>query len=461
MTATILIIGGGFSGVALSHALSRLAWPDGVRIVIADRSGRFGRGAAYSTDHTSHLLNVPAGRMGALADDEGHFLSWLRRADPSIAGDAFVPRSRYGDYLAHLLETARSGSNSNIQVKPLVDTVTALEPLAPDRVRARFASGNLIEVDRVVLATGNPPPRDVVGATSSDERCVVDPWQAGALKRIRGIESALMVGTGLTMVDAVLALRETNPRARFIAVSRRGLLPQAHRDHHPAKPGVIDISAKLAAWNGSAGDLFHIVRVAAERAESDGHDWRDVINGLRSLTPALWRRMPPREQARFFRHVRPFWDVHRHRMATRVAEDIDALVANGQLSIVAGRIAACTRNRAGFSVDVHTRDGRPQRYLADAVINCTGPDGDLSRSSDPLIASLREQGALVADALGIGIKTEDDGALIDANGVTSGVLFTLGATRRPALWESTAVPELREQAAALARRLHASFGLAG
>ena len=140
MTPTVLIVGGGFSGVAVTHALSRLDWPGGVRVVLADRSGSFGRGAAYSTDHPAHLLNVPAGRIGALADDEEHFLSWLRRDDPNTAGDAFVPRSRYGDYLRNVPEIAR-GRSADVTIETLADQVVALEPVASGALRAQLGSG--------------------------------------------------------------------------------------------------------------------------------------------------------------------------------------------------------------------------------------------------------------------------------------------------------------------------------
>ena len=455
MTPTILIVGAGFSGVALTHGLSRLGWPGGVRIVLADRSGTFGRGAAYSTDHPSHLLNVPAGRMGAVG--EGDFLEWLRRDNAEIAGDTFVPRSRYGDYLADLLEHSRAKAAANVAIETVSDQVIALEPGADGRVVARFGKGTTLAADRVVLATGNLPPRHVAGIPLDHERCVLDPWEPGALKRLRGVSSALMVGTGLTMVDAVLFLHEANPSARFVAVSRRGLLPQSHRDHHPSRPGVIDIREALTAWDGTAHGLLDIVRRESRRAVSLGQDWRDVLNGLRSVTPSIWQRMSATEQARFYRHMRPYWDAHRHRMSTGVAGRVNALIEHKQLSIVAGRIATCARDGDQVAVDVRGRDGGLQRHNVDAVVNCTGPDGDFSRSMDPLIAHLRTYGVIMPDALGIGMATRDDGGVIDGEGNASSVLFTLGATRRPALWESTAVPELREQAAALARRLHASL----
>ena len=325
-------------------------------------------------------------------------------------------------------------------------------------MRAKFEDGTTLAIDRMVLAVGNLPPRDIDGlsALSNDATYVRDPWAPGALERIAGAQTVLLVGTGLTMVDAVLALHAGRDDARFIAVSRRGLLPQSHRDQ-PHKPAVPDPSRRLDTWNGSAGELLHIVRQEASAAVAAGMDWRDVINALRPVTHALWQRMPAREQARFHRHVRPFWDTHRHRMSTRVAERIEALVAHNQLSIVAGKIAECARDGGRVAVDVRRRDGSRARLVVDAVVNCTGPCSDFSRAEDPLLESLRSHGMIVGDPLGIGIETGSEGAVIDRHGRESDVLFTLGGTRRPALWESTAVPELRLQAHLLARRLHGSL----
>lgn len=462
MVPTIVIVGGGFSGVSLTHALSRLPWPRGVRIAVADRSGHFGRGAAYSTDHPAHLLNVPAGRMGALADNEGHFLGWLRTTNDSIAGDAFVPRSQYGDYLEHLFDETRRSASPNISIETISEEATALTHDG-DGAHVHFGNPKKLRAERVVLAIGNLPPRNLSAvdpALLDDARYVPDPWEPGALKRIGGTKSVLLIGTGLTMVDAVLSLYGAASNANFVAVSRHGLLPLSHRDW-PTRPVVIEPSPKLEQWNGFASALLRIIRDEARAAERAGLDWRDVINGLRPVTHLLWRRMPPREQARFHRHVRPFWDTHRHRMSTRVASAINGLIARKQLAIVAGRIAACARDGDRVAVDVRRRDGQTMRHDVDAVVNCTGPCSDLSYAGDPLVADLRSSGLIVPDVLGIGIHTGDDGAVIDRNGKKSETIFTLGGTRRPGLWESTAVPELRAQADALARRLHHSLHHAG
>ncbi|HXV14108.1 MAG TPA: FAD/NAD(P)-binding protein [Candidatus Krumholzibacteria bacterium] len=455
---TIAVVGAGFSGVATAANLARLPWPRGVRIVLLERGPRFARGVAYSTDHPLHLLNVPAGRMGALADDEGHFLRWLNRTEPTIKGDTFVPRRRYGEYLEWLLDDATARAASNVEiVRRAGDVVDVV--VSDARATVKLRDGESIDADRVVLALGNLPPRDPFASVlESDARYARDPWAPGALASLpRTRNPVLLVGSGLTMVDAVLALRDAGHDSGFIAVSRHGMLPHSHRDW-PAKPPVVEPPRALEDWDGSAGSIVRMVRVSSRDARRSGLDWRDVINGLRPITPQLWHRMPPRERARFVRHVRPFWETHRHRMSTRVAEEINGLIARGELAIVAGRVAEASTGAQSITVTVRLRgSAATARYETGAVVNCTGPDGDFARLREPLVAALRERGVLVPDALGLGLVADANGALIDAQGRASSVLFTLGTPRRADAWESTAVPELRAQAERLSHRLRESL----
>ena len=455
---TIVVAGAGFSGVSVAAHLVRLPWRSGVRIVLLERNDAPARGVAYSTPSRLHLLNVPAGRMGAFDDDEGHFLRWLRLSEPSLSGDAFVPRIRYGEYLASILHDLETGAPPGVSVEVRQAEARDIEPLG-QRLRVHLASSSPIDADRVVLATGTPaPPRSAVGdALRNDPRYVHDPWASGALDRVRSPQPILLVGTGLTMVDVVLALRESGHRAGFLAVSRRGLLPQPHRDW-PLPPPVVQPPAGLSTWNGSASALLAMIHDSVRRATLGGLDWRDVINGLRPLTPSLWRRMPARERERFLRHVRPFWDTHRHRMSTRIAAEINAMIFRGELSVMAGRIKSCRAATDSVEFGIRRR-GQPiaTRHRAGAVVNCTGPESDYARVDEPLFGALRTRGLVTPDPLRLGIVTDEQGALVDARGGASPVLFTLGNPRKAGLWESTAVPELRSQAARLAAHLQASL----
>jgi uncharacterized NAD(P)/FAD-binding protein YdhS len=260
------------------------------------------------------------------------------------------------------------------------------------------------------------------------------------------------------MVDVVLSIRDAGHRAGFVAVSRHGLLPLSHRDW-PARPPVVEPPRAIESWDGSAGEILRMVREASRAASRSGLDWRDVINGLRSATPSLWRRMPAAERARFVRHVRPYWETHRHRMSTRIAEEINGMIARRELQVVAGRLTGCVREGDAVVTEARLRNGGTVRHRVGVVVNCTGPDADYARVRDPLVVSLRERGLLTPDPLALGFLTDEGGAMIDNGGRASTVLFALGSPRRTEAWESTAVPELRSQADHLSRRLKESLAV--
>ncbi len=112
---SIVIIGAGFSGVALVSQLLRQAGTAPLRIVLVNRSGSMARGLAYGTRSADHVLNVPAGNMSAMAEDPDHFLRYAPR--PAIHRCRRIPSCCarvYGDYLESLLKSAEQSLQSNI-----------------------------------------------------------------------------------------------------------------------------------------------------------------------------------------------------------------------------------------------------------------------------------------------------------------------------------------------------------
>jgi uncharacterized NAD(P)/FAD-binding protein YdhS len=151
------------------------------------------------------------------------------------------------------------------------------------------------------------------------------------------------------------------------------------------------------------------------------------------------------ERGQFLRHLRPRWDIHRHRMAPRIAQRLEALIVRGQLDIRGGRILAIRRNGALLDVVVRTRGTQTEKILSAArVINCTGPRSDLDRLAFPVLADLRKRGLIAPDPLGLGIETQDCAALGSA-GHVSNWLYALGPLTRPNWWEVVAVPEINTQ----------------
>lgn len=441
----IAIIGGGCSGVLAAISLLREA-PDEDLIVIESRED-LGRGMAYSTPWYEHLLNVPAAKMSALPSEPSHFAEWLtRRGWPPTCGSSFVPRRVYGDYLGDVLRTAVARAEQSF--RHIRSEVEDLE-LTPRGIRLVLQDGSSLHAGRAVLALGNPPPRPLAALAGFDagENCFPSLWCPGAVELHSREENVLLIGSGLTAMDAVLALAAAGHTGTVQIVSRRGQLPQPHRTAaQEADPGAAPQPAGLRA-------LLHNLRQEAVRRGQSGENWRHAVDSLRPVTNALWEQLSLAEQRRFLRHLKAYWDTHRHRMAPEVADAVEHYRHQGRLRVCAGRLLSVYRGERGLEVSIARRRGGELRVEADRIINCTGIEEKYTESSRPLIRSLAAGGLAAVNRLGTGFSADSSGALIDARGRISNRLFTLGPTRSGDLIETVAVPEIRQQADILARYL--------
>lgn len=444
----IAIIGSGFSGTLVAVHLLRTATQP-LTIQLIERSSEFGRGVAYGTRVDAHLLNVPAGKMSAFPDQPTHFLNWLHTAGyTNIEASTFVPRRLYGTYVQSLLEDAISKAPAGVTLNRIADEVVALSSTG-SMATLQLCNGTHLTADKVVLALGNfqaalPAPL----ATCPQRDCLVrDAWEDGATADLDPTDPLLIVGTGLTMVDIVIALQAQGHRGPIYAVSRHGLQPQRHQ---PYEPYTTRLTLETAP-NTTRG-LVRWVRNEVEWALAQGYDWRAVIDALRPISQVLWQKLSVAEQRRFLRHVKAYWEVHRHRIAPTVADSLDEAITQGQLVYQGGRIQSCSIEGDYVQVTLRRRhETRPVTLTVRRILNCTGSNCDYRRFQHSLITSLHEQHLIRASALGIGIDTASNGALIQADGSASTVLYTIGTPRKGNLWETTAVPELREQAKALAQ----------
>jgi len=293
----------------------------------------------------------------------------------------------------------------------------------------------------------------VAGSLPSSPRYAEDPWDSAALDGLDPKDPVLTIGSNLTMVDVALALEHRGHRGPIIAISTHGLLPQTQEVNLPP------------AWESRAGGpglsprrLIRALREEVRAAAKAGVGWRSVVDSIRPRTGLIWGSWPDRERRRFLRHARPYWEVHRHRMAPENAKTIDALRRSGQLRIEAGRVVGVREGRSSIQVRVLRRgSAAPQEFDVGRVVNCSGPAMEYGRSRDPLVRDLLARGLARPGPLGLGFDAGERGALIGADGRPSTVLFTLGPPLKGLFWETTAVPEIRDQAAALAALLGRRF----
>ena len=451
--ATFAIIGAGFSGTLLAlHLLRRT--PTHVRVVLIERQNRFAQGPAYATGNPSHLLNVPAGRMSAFHDRPGDFYEWLAK-QPEAAADlgpgSFAPRRQFGAYIRQLLheELRRPGSDGRLEL--VRGDVAVIEGEAHGPLSLCIGAERRIEADLAVLAIGNFPPEPPTIADPGFFDTPLyrpDPWAGDALDGLDPDAGVLLIGTGLTMVDTVTSLEDAGHRGPIHALSRRGLMPRCHATagRPPRRPG--------AAIPDRLIDCLSMLRSEARRAARDGSSWQAALDELRPFGRDLWQNLSPEDRSRFLRHLRPWWDVHRHRLAPEVSRRIDAARARGQLQIHAGRIDSITAGTEAATVIYRPRGLSERRTLAVArVVNCAGPACDFDRIPHPLVRRLLHDGMVRPDPQRLGLDVAPSGALRDRAGAISRQLFAVGPVTRGAYWEMTAVPDIRRQCELLAAQL--------
>lgn len=405
----------------------------GIASALIDGSGRAGVGTAYSTVEPAHLLNVRAEMMSAWADDPDHFA----RTYQAEGGDrrGFAERLLFGRYLRQILREA-----DGVEVVPAYARSVSRED---GGWAVELDGGGTLRADALVLAHGNQLPEPV----GAGERLINNPWGADAQAAVADLAATdgdvLIVGTSLTMVDLALSLDAAGHRGRIVALSRRGLVPRAHADYPPAP---VDYDAV------PNGDLLALWRWLKRRGAEVG--WRAAVDSLRPHSHPLWQSLDPRQQRRFLRHARPWWDVLRHRIAPQVAATIVRLVEQGRLEIVAGRIVTMEDAGDGIAVQFRRR-GRAETRSArfDYVFNCTGPLGSIERTRDPLLRGLLDAGLVRADHLGIGLEVDQRSRAAGAER-----LWAMGPLTKGRYWEMIAVPDIRGQAAAVAGDIAQELG---
>jgi hydroxyacylglutathione hydrolase len=436
----IVIVGGGVSGALSAYHLRRLFAH--ASIIIVDPSPAIGLGLAYSTPSLRHLLNVPAEKISALPDEPDHFLNWLRaNYDETATPDTFAPRAVFGRYIQWI-------------VSETPDLEHVRSAIVDCRLRGfgaelNLSDGRVMRADLVVIATGNYVParlRSISEAALRSGAYCHDAWSPDTYNALDKSDPVTLIGTGLTAVDVILRVRELGHRGVITAISRHGVLPNRHQQYRPVAEPIIPV--------GTQATCLAYVQ-ALRRGVRSGIEWRAAVDSLRPVTNDLWLALPLNEQKRFRRHLQRRWEVVRHRMAPPIADVIDDELAAATLIVREGHLHGIEAAGSGALVSIRGSEGVSSFETA-RVINCTGPNMNYRKVDSALLKSLFEQRVVTEGPLGIGFNCARSGAVIDAEGSPSKVLFNVGPGRLGTLIESIAIPEIRQQAADLAEYLHQS-----
>jgi uncharacterized NAD(P)/FAD-binding protein YdhS len=392
--------------------------------------------------------------MSAFPDRPDHFVQWLNKGFPQLVQQTeFVPRRLFGQYVGEQLDKVVAETSLNLRWIDEEATLICQNEL--DNITVRLISGGDLKAKYVILATGNFPPTDPLPLQKIGKPdCARYAWSDTALRGLPDSGSVLLLGSGLTAIDQILALDVSSFRGNIFMLSRRGLLPCKHKHVPSWSP---DWTQTLPH---TARGLLSEVRREVKRAISNNNDWRAVIDSLRPHAERIWEALSVKERQRFLRHLRPYWEVHRHRYPPQVQRILNKLRAQNRLCIIAGRILDCRDVTNGIEIRYRERNpGKEKRLRVDRIVNCSGHDANLRKFQDPLTRSLFLHGLARPNALSLGLDVTKDGALLGATGIPSENLFAVGPLRKGCLWETTGVPEIRVQVETLARHIAAQLGV--
>jgi uncharacterized NAD(P)/FAD-binding protein YdhS len=459
-SADILIIGGGLSGTMLAVQLLRL--PGRRKVLIIEPRNELGRGEAYSAVELGHTLNGNAARMSVdpdIPDDLTQWLTehiagggWPESAEQNVpVSELFPPRGLFGVYVQQRLAEARTvGARYGSSVEHIRAEVVDLQVDA-DSVQLTLSNGQALRGGSAVLATGMfPAARTPQKASSGLNAAALDPWDVAAMRQLDPQSTVMIIGSGLTMVDAVVSLEQARHRGPIEVFSRHGLLPHVRRQP-PVWVDFLGVDHSLR----TPRQLLRELRRQCRDAMAQGIDWQAPLDTVRVHIARLWSQATDVQRRQFVRHVRPWWESHHHRSPPLSAALVERLYKEGRLRIQAASFKGLEPSpEDGVSIRIRRR-GESQTCVVQgaALINSSGIEYDWRRVARPLPQQVLARGLVQPGPLALGIAAAVDGAMLDAEGRAASRLFAMGPPLRGMWWESTAVTDVALQAKALAARL--------
>lgn len=446
---TLAIVGGGYAGAVLAIQLSRHADRPYDIVVIEPRSS-LGHGLAYGTQDPTHRLNGDLNTVSlyldAYPEDSAHVAEWyaaqnLRNADPDSVcenGQVFMRRKDFGCYVAQEVARHMADNPSGSRIRHRQDIATGLERQPDGRYLVKLESGSSVPASAVFVTTSNEAP-DVPGPfrdLSADHPAFIqDPWDWERLRNVAANGRVLVLGVAQTGSDVMAALLMQQHAGEIVALSRRGLRPRKWPENAPpsSQPLPERLRQNISVFSqkhGTPRTVLQALRAARSQARNDigqGGSWLAALADIRDSLWEIWPDLPLVEKRRFFRHVRPWYDVHRFRLAPQVETPILEAEENGQLRFLAAsvsnvrdlghRLAVTIRPRG---TDVTTEE------LFDCVVNCTGPSLSPSHSKNPFLQSILERRDVSEHATGFGFAVDDSLRAVAADGTADRPLFIVG-----------------------------------
>lgn len=457
----VAIIGGGFTGAVVAANLAGKTTGQAVDIIVFEPRERLGAGLAYDTADPAHRVNVPAARMSLIPDRPDDFVTWLSRNaepgdDPDVMaadGHLYPRRAMFGRYVGDFIAPFLKSGRVHHCRERVVDIVRT-----GGQWRVRADKGTEIFADIAIIATTHPAPcapREFAKALVGHPRFIADSTIPGALSAIGKNDRVLVVGNGLTAADVITSLRRRGHQGVVTALSRRGLRSRGHATT-VAEP----FGDFVSDPQHTAVLLLRQVRQAIRDARKIGRSWHAVFDALRTQGGDIWRALPVAERRRLVRHLRPYWDVHRFRVAPQIDAVITQGLERGDVRVLGGSVQAIARAGEAIAVELRPRHtGECEHLEFDACVVTTGPAHAGVLASQQWLTDLAAAGHLRPDKVGLGLACNEQSHAVDWEGKADETLFIAGPLARGTFGELMGLPQVNDHAIFVADQVTRRFAL--
>jgi uncharacterized NAD(P)/FAD-binding protein YdhS len=466
----IYIVGGGFAGTAmLVHMALRIAEDDSITSpvqirMVESNPKQMHRGLAYGKAPTyeKYNLNIASKRAnpfrpGQQPPDVPSFPEYIRaraQDNPGMIGCLTdPPRQMFGDYLEHLVGVALEKAGGKIDFERVNGKVTRLDE-KPGHVVLKTADGATADASQVILATGfreNPAQKraKILENPYSEHANEFFAEAAGA----KGAKT-LIIGTGLTALDAAARLINSGYQGKIKMLSRRALMHKPYEDTPPdeymakkmrgdPRPESDLPFTKERPPFMEAKTLKSFVRgVVREyrRLEKEGYGSEEILSYWERFVPEVTRKFGHNELAGLFAANETVFTAMRVGVTPEISRTIRTAMKSGQLEIQSASVQHIAEGADGkmkcaympgkmrFNLNTltnvfNTKARAEVTESFDYVISANGHGNNYDvapeKLSDPLWKDLLGAGKSVPHWTGSGIAVAQDFALLDAEGKAS------------------------------------------
>jgi uncharacterized NAD(P)/FAD-binding protein YdhS len=441
----IVIVGAGFASAALVvHLLKGGARPKDL-IVIGN--GLLGAGNAYGCKNNIFRLNVREDLPIIFSDDPLDFARWAQENidDPEAKTNAgyFYRRQDFAQYMNSLVKKYDPHS----EVQQIFANVTQIIH-RNEEWELTLDTKKILVRKNLVLATGNAPPHwpcevDInhdVSVKAIKNSLVENPWTGNWIQDVHPTEEIILLGGGLTALDAINVLATLDHQGSIRLISPRSTMPpqQAYwsRSRQPPWPKSL-----------TPASLVRFMRRYLPASPPSDSDWQSAWEEMRPQLNTIWQSFSSLQRKKLLKRLGWLWSLYRFRASPQTIQSLHKLALNHQIHTEIAR--AQKIELVDDKVIVHLNNGK--KIQGDRLINCAGVGKDL------LSQSLITQRIALPDALGQSIAVNSDCQVMHSQTVAWGSFFMIGPGTMGSLGDVVAASSIAAQAEKLSKNLMANI----